>query len=70
VQFEFDFTGEESAAPPLVAAGLPGLLTGRFWQRAATPPAERRALGGRGRAFVLANHTYAVLARRFIEAVS
>jgi glycosyltransferase involved in cell wall biosynthesis len=50
----------ESAAA--VAEGLRGL--------AAKTPAERRAMGERGRAFVLANHTYPVLAKRFIEAVS
>ncbi len=45
-----------------VAEGLRSLV--------AKTPAERRAMGERGRAFVLANHTYPVLARRFIEAVS
>lgn len=48
--------------PAAVAAGLR--------QLAALPEAERRAMGERGRAFVLAHHTYPVLARRFIEAVS
>jgi len=47
---------------PAVAVGLRRL--------AALPEAERRAMGERGRAFVLAHHTYPVLARRFIEAVS
>ncbi|UDF37402.1 UNVERIFIED_ORG: glycosyltransferase family 4 protein [Shinella sp. XGS7] len=37
---------------------------------AALSPQERTAMGERGRAFVLAHHTYPVLARRFIEAVS
>ncbi len=49
----------ESAAA--VAAGLRRL--------AALPAAERRAMGERGRAFVLAHHTYPVLAQRFIAAV-
>jgi glycosyltransferase involved in cell wall biosynthesis len=39
-------------------------------QLAALSPEERAAMGERGRAFVLAHHTYPVLARRFIEAVS
>ena len=39
-------------------------------QLAALPAAERLAMGERGRAFVLAHHTYPVLARRFIAAVS
>ncbi len=36
---------------------------------AALPADERRAMGERGRAFVLAHHTYPVLARRFLEAI-
>ena len=49
----------ESAAA--VAAGLRAL--------AALPPDERAAMGARGRAFVQAQHSYDVLARRFIEAL-
>lgn len=36
---------------------------------AALPAAERRAMGERGRAFVLARHTWPVLAARFLEAL-
>jgi len=50
----------ESAAA--VAEGLRAL--------AAHTPQARRAMGARGREFVLANHTYPVLAQRFIEALS
>jgi len=46
---------------PAVAAGLR--------QLAALPAAERRTMGARGRAFVLAHHTYPVLAERFLDAV-
>jgi len=45
-----------------VAAGLRGL--------AARPRDERAAMGARGRAFVLAHHTYPVLAQRFLDAVA
>ncbi|MEF7614746.1 glycosyltransferase family 4 protein [Aquincola sp. MAHUQ-54] len=37
---------------------------------AALPPGERAAMGERGRAFVQSQHTYPVLARRFLAAVS
>jgi glycosyltransferase involved in cell wall biosynthesis len=49
-------------APDAVAAGLRRL--------AALDAETRRAMGARGRDFVRAYHDYAVLARRFIEAVS
>ena len=49
-------------SPVAVAAGLREL--------AACTPAERAAMGERGRAFVVEQHSYAVLAARFLEAVS
>ena len=49
-------------APAAVAAGLR--------QLAALSADERCAMGERGRQFVRAHHSYAVLARRFIEALS
>ena len=49
-------------SPNAVAAGLR--------QLAALSAEDRRAMGERGQAFVRAHHSYAVLARRFIEAVS
>jgi len=47
---------------PAVADGLRRLL--------AASPAERAAMGERGRAFVQAHHTYPVLADRFLKAVT
>jgi len=48
--------------PIAVAAGLRRL--------AGITPDERAAMGERGRAFVLAEHSYPVLARRFLDAVA
>ena len=36
---------------------------------AALPAAERHVMGARGRDFVLAHHTYPVLAQRFLQAM-
>ena len=47
--------------PQAVAQGLLHL--------AALSPDERRSMGEQGRAFVLAHHTYPVLARRFLDAL-
>jgi glycosyltransferase involved in cell wall biosynthesis len=47
--------------PAAVAQGLR--------QLAALSPKERRVLGEKGRAYVLAHHTYPVLARRFLQAI-
>jgi glycosyltransferase involved in cell wall biosynthesis len=49
-------------SPQAVAGGVSQLL--------ALSTAERRAMGERGRQFVLRHHTYEVLARRFLEAVA
>ena len=53
-----------TVAPDSAAAIAQGLL-----QLAALPADERRAMGERGRAFVLAHHTYPVLAQRFLDAM-
>ncbi len=53
-----------TVAPDSAAAIAQGLL-----QLAALPADERRAMGERGRAFVLAHHTYLVLAQRFLDAM-
>lgn len=37
---------------------------------AALSPAERAAMGERGRAFAMAHHAYPVLADRFIQALT
>ena len=52
----------EPQSPEAVVRGLREL--------AARTPAERLAMGARGRDYVLENHAYPVLAARFIAAVS
>jgi glycosyltransferase involved in cell wall biosynthesis len=54
-----------SVPPGDVAAIADGLT-----RLAALPAGERRAMGQRGRAFVLARHTYPVLAQSFLDAVT
>ena len=53
-----------------VAPESPAAVADGVRRLAALPATERRAMGERGRAFVLATRTYPVLARRFIEAVA
>ncbi len=54
-----------TVAPESASAVAEGLL-----QLAAVPLPERQAMGERGRQFVLAHHTYEVLAQRFLQAVA
>ena len=54
-----------TVSPESAAAVAEGLRT-----LAALTPEARAAMGERGRAFVIANHSYRVLAQRFIDAVS
>ena len=59
----------EAGAGFTVAPESPSAVAEGLRRLAATPAAERRAMGERGRAFVLAHHTYPVLAQRFLDAV-
>ena len=54
-----------TVAPESPQAVAQGLL-----QLAAATPQQRRDMGQRGRAFVLAHHTYPVLAQQFLEAMA
>lgn len=51
-----------------VAPENPMAVVNGVKQLAKYPPAQRRAMGERGRAFVMAHHTYPVLAARFASA--
>ena len=59
----------EAGAGFTVAPESPEAVADGLQRLAALDPAERQAMGQRGRAFVLAHHTYPVLARRFLQAV-
>ena len=59
----------ESGCGLTVAPESPAAVAEGLRRLAALPAAERQAMGERGRAFVLANHTYPVLAQRFVEAL-
>ena len=60
----------EAGAGLTVAPESPAAVAEGLRQLAATPLQERRAMGERGRAFVLAHHTYPVLANCFLQAVA
>lgn len=60
----------EADAGLTVAPQDPRAVADGLVRLASLPAADRAAMGERGRAFVLNNHTYPVLARRFVEAVS
>ncbi len=59
----------ESGCGMTVAPESPAAIADGLRRLAALPAAERRAMGERGRAFVLAHHTYPVLAQRFLQAM-
>ncbi len=59
----------EAGAGLTVTPESPKAVADGLLRLAAMPAAERRAMGERGRAFVLAHHTYPVLAQRFLQAL-
>jgi glycosyltransferase involved in cell wall biosynthesis len=60
----------EAGAGLTVPPESPQAVADGLLQLAALPADARRAMGERGRAFVLANHTYPVLAQRFLQALA
>ncbi|MCV2359821.1 glycosyltransferase family 4 protein [Paucibacter sp. TC2R-5] len=60
----------EAGAGLTVAPEDPAAVAEGVLRLAQCSPAERTAMGQKGRAFVLANHTYPVLAQRFIDALN
>jgi glycosyltransferase involved in cell wall biosynthesis len=60
----------ESGCGLTVAPEAPTAVAEGLRRMAALAPEERAAMGRRGRAFVLAHHSYPVLARRFLTAMS
>ena len=59
----------EAGAGLTVAPEDPAAVAQGVRQLAALTPAEREAMGQRGRAFAMAHHAYPVLAERFIQAL-
>ncbi|HEY9107294.1 MAG TPA: glycosyltransferase family 4 protein [Roseateles sp.] len=59
----------EAGAGLTVAPEDPQAVADGLLKLAALSPAEREAMGERGRAFAMAHHAYPVLAQRFIEAL-
>lgn len=59
----------EAGAGLTVAPEDPAAVAQGLRQLAALAPAEREAMGQRGRAFAMAHHAYPVLAERFIQAL-
>jgi len=53
-----------------VAPESPEAVVQGLRRLAALSPGARRAMGERGRSFVLAHHSYPVLAKQFLEAIS
>lgn len=60
----------EAGAGLTVAPEDPQAVADGLLKLAALSPAERAAMGQRGRAFAMAHHAYPVLAARFIQALS
>jgi len=59
----------ESGCGLTVAPESPSAVAQGLQQLAALTPAQRHVMGQRGRAFVLAHHSYPVLAQRFAQAM-
>jgi glycosyltransferase involved in cell wall biosynthesis len=59
----------EAGCGVTVAPGSATAVVEGLQQLAALTPQQRKALGQRGRRFVLMHHTYAVLAKRFLQAL-
>jgi len=63
-----DPVAEAGCGLTVVPESAPAVIEG-LRRLAALTPTQRAAMGERGRAFVQANHTYPVLAARFLQAV-
>jgi glycosyltransferase involved in cell wall biosynthesis len=59
----------EAGCGVTVRAGSPQAAAEGIRKLVAMTPKQREAMGRRGRAYVLANHAYPVLAQRFLQAV-